>query len=138
MKLFHAITRSEQMRLTFFAAALAFLLWGTPAFAQDDDGDGVGDDLDNCLGIHNAHQDDTDNDDCGNLCDADYNDTGTVDFLDFTKFVNVFGTNGNEEQCHHEPAPGCIVGFPDFAFMVNSYGKPPGSSGTTAGTTACP
>jgi len=36
------------MKLTIFAAALAFLLWGMPAFAQDSDGDGFDDAVDNC------------------------------------------------------------------------------------------
>ena len=71
------------MRLTVFAATLAFLLWGTPAFAgtaPDYDSDGVGDQIDNCSEAVNTEQDDTDVDDCGNICDADYDDSGIVDF----------------------------------------------------------
>ena len=47
------------MRLTVLTATFAFLLWGTPAFAGDNDpsnGDGVDDDIDNCLMINNATQ----------------------------------------------------------------------------------
>ncbi len=66
------------MRLTIFAAAITFLLWGTPAFAADLDDDGIEDEFDNCLEAMNPAQDDTDGDDCGNLCDADYDDSGTV------------------------------------------------------------
>jgi len=128
------------MRLTVFAATLAFLLWGAPAFAgsaPDFDGDGVSDGLDNCSVAVNAAQDDTDADDCGNLCDADYEQDGTVDFGDFGAVIANFGT-GNEELCHVEPIPGCTVGFGSFGFVVANFGSAPGPSGTTAGTVACP
>ncbi|MFB3117365.1 MAG: thrombospondin type 3 repeat-containing protein, partial [Myxococcota bacterium] len=77
------------MRFTIFAAMFAFLLWGTPAFAgtnPDFDGDGVGDVIDNCSTEPNATQDDTDLDECGNLCDADYDNDGTVGIVDFGQF----------------------------------------------------
>ncbi len=126
------------MRLTVFAATLAFLLWGTPLFAQDSDSDGVDDAFDNCSDDSNFAQDDTDADDCGNLCDADYNNSGVVaGFSDYTEFVGAFGT-GDEEKCHNEPIPTCVVGFPDFGQFVAMFLTPPGPSGTTAGTTACP
>jgi hypothetical protein len=127
------------MRLTVFAATLAFLLWGTPPFAWSDsyDGDGVGDQIDNCSDDPNTDQDDSDNDDCGNLCDADYDDSGFVGFVDFLQFADAFGTT-DEEKCHVEPIPGCTVGFSDFLFFAGAFGDVPGPSGPTAGTTACP
>jgi hypothetical protein len=128
------------MRLTVFAATLAFLLWGTPAFAgsaPDSDGDGVTDAIDNCSAKVNTDQDDTDLDDCGNLCDADYDQSGIPGFPDFGEFVSAFGGT-NELYCHEETIPGCTVGFPDFGFMVANFGIIPGPSGSTAGTTACP
>ena len=128
------------MRLTVFAATLAILLWGTPAFAgtaPDYDSDGVGDQIDNCSEDVNTAQDDTDVDNCGNICDSDYDDGGLTGFPDFGEFVLAFGTT-DQEKCHNEPIPGCIVGFPDFGFMVANFGVPPGPSGTTAGTPACP
>jgi hypothetical protein len=128
------------MRLTVFAATLAFLLWGTPAFAgtgPDFDGDGITDDMDNCSIHINTGQDDTDTDDCGNICDADYDQTGTVNFPNFGAVVANFG-GSNELYCHFEPIPGCTVNFPSFGFVVSSFGDTPGPSGTTAGTTACP
>jgi hypothetical protein len=128
------------MRLTVFAATLAFLLWGTPAFAgsaPDSDGDGVTDAIDNCSDRVNTGQDDTDLDDCGNLCDADYGQTGTAGLADFGAFVAAFGGT-DEEKCHVEAIPGCTVGLGDFGFFVANFGVIPGPSGTTAGTTACP
>jgi hypothetical protein len=128
------------MRLTVFAATLAFLLWGTPAFAgtgPDFDADGITDDMDNCSDAINTGQDDTDDDDCGNICDADYNGSGAVDFTDFGQFSLAYG-GSDEAKCHIEPIPGCSVGFPDFGAFSLLYGTVPGPSGTTAGTTACP
>jgi len=128
------------MRLTVFAATLAFLLWGTPAFAgssPDTDGDGVTDAIDNCSVRVNTDQDDTDLDDCGNLCDADYNQNGTPDFLDFGAFGAGFGGT-NENMIHVEPVVGGTVGFLDFGFFGANFGVTPGPSGSTAGTTACP
>ena len=131
------------MRLTVFAAMFAILLWGTPAFAgsaPDSDGDGIADGIDNCSDDPNDAQDDTDADDCGNLCDADYTQTGTVGFPDFFELSANFGdsTPADELYCHIQPIPGCTVGFPDFFFLSANFGGTPGPSGTTAGTTACP
>jgi hypothetical protein len=128
------------MRLTVFAATLAFLLWGAPAFAgtaPDFDNDGIGDSIDNCSEDINSDQDDTDADDCGNLCDADYDDSGVVGFSDFGEFLTAFNT-GDQEKCHVEEIPGCTVGFDDYGYFVGAFNTPPGPSGTTTGTTACP
>jgi hypothetical protein len=125
------------MRLTIFAAAITFLLWGTPAFGQDVDGDGVADAIDNCSVARNTGQDDTDGDDCGNLCDADYDQSGVVGFLDFTAFAIAFDS-ADEEKCHDEPIIGCTVGYADFGYFYGAFGSVPGPSGTTPGTVACP
>jgi hypothetical protein len=130
------------MRLTVFAATLAFLLWGTPAFAgssPDSDGDGIADAIDNCSDDVNTAQDDTDTDDCGNVCDADYSQTGTVNIGDYGGLVSNFGGT-DQLYCHIEPisVPPCTVALPDFGFVVANFGGNPGPSGSTAGTTACP
>jgi hypothetical protein len=130
------------MRLTVFAATLAFLLWGTPAFAgtaPDSDSDGVSDNVDNCSDVPNTAQDDTDLDACGNFCDADYAGDGLVDFGDFGAILLAFdGTD--EQKCHagHATIPGCIVDFGDFGFVLLNFDGVPGPSGSTSGTTACP
>jgi len=128
------------MKRTLLAATLVLLLWGTPALAgpePDFDGDGVADSSDNCSEVSNTGQDDTDLDDCGNLCDADYDNNGAGGFPDFGAFTVAFGTT-DEEKIHGEPVVGGTVGFPDFGFFTSNFGNPPGPSGTTAGTTACP
>ncbi|MBW2543827.1 MAG: thrombospondin type 3 repeat-containing protein [Deltaproteobacteria bacterium] len=130
------------MKLTLLTATLALLLWGMPAMAgppgTDTDGDGVMDSLDNCSAVQNPAQDDTDGDDCGNLCDANYDQGGQVGFGDFGLFSQNFGTT-NENFMHVEPiGGGRLVGFGDFGFFSANFGSTPGPSGTTAGTSACP
>jgi hypothetical protein len=128
------------MRRTLVAATLALLLWGTPALAgpqTDTDGDGYIDSEDNCSAVFNEFQDDTDGDDCGNLCDGDYDNNGAGGFPDFGAVTSAFGTT-DEEKVHGEPVTGQTVGFPDFGFFTSHFGIPPGPSGTTSGTTACP
>jgi len=126
-------------RTLLVATTMALLLWGVPALAgplPDFDGDGVSDSADNCSEKANANQDDTDGDDCGNLCDADYDNSGLVGFLDFSAFSSAYGTN-NLEMDHTQPVSG-PVGFLDFSYFSSAYGSPPGPSGTTASTIACP
>jgi hypothetical protein len=129
------------MRLTITAAMFAFLLWATPAFAgsnPDFDGDGVGDVIDNCSEAVNSAQDDTDTDACGNLCDADYDQTGSTVIADFNSFRGAFQTVSPLHK-HVEPVEGSTVAIADFNFFRSVFQTtPPGPSGTTAGTTACP
>ncbi len=127
------------MRLTVLTATFTFLLWGAPAFANGDfDGDNVGDVIDNCSQEPNPSLDDTDLDDCGNLCDADYDNDGFVGILDFGQFVNAYLTN-DEEKIHEDGAvAGGTVGLLDFGFFGGAYLSVPGPSGTTSGTIACP
>jgi len=128
------------MKRTLVAAVLALLLWGMPALAgpqTDTDLDGVVDNSDNCSDDANPDQDDTDGDDCGNLCDADYDNSGLVGFIDFSAFSNAYGSSSDLGKDHTEPVTG-PVGFIDFSFFSGAYGSTPGPSGTTAGTTACP
>ncbi|HXV37389.1 MAG TPA: thrombospondin type 3 repeat-containing protein, partial [Myxococcota bacterium] len=111
----------------------------SPAIAgpvADTDGDGVLDHLDNCTLAANPAQVDTDGDFCGNRCDADYDNTGLVGFLDFSQFSAAYATFDLEKD-HTEPMTG-PVGFLDFSFFSSRYASTPGPSGTTPGTTACP
>ncbi len=127
------------MKRTLLVATLALVIWGMPALAgppQDFDSDGVFDSSDNCSEAANPDQDDTDGDDCGNVCDADYNNTGIVDFIDFSAFSAAYGTS-DLEMDHSETVAG-PVGFLDFTYFSVAFGGTPGPSGTTVGTTACP
>jgi hypothetical protein len=132
------------MKRTLLAATLALLLWGMPAMAgplPDADGDGVSDLSDNCSDDVNPDQDDSDLDDCGNLCDADYDQTGLVDFGDFGTFAAAFGVAGNPTEQHIEPISAVLprtVDFGDFGYFASAFGSVPGPSGTTSVTTECP
>jgi hypothetical protein len=120
-----------------YAARGNFLVRPIADSLPDFDGDRVADSFDNCSEIPNPAQDDTDGDDCGNLCDADYNNSGTVGFVDFGIFLQCF--QSDNELCQHaEPIGGRAVGFADFGFFMGAFSTNPGPSGTTAGTTACP
>ena len=119
---------------TFNSAFLA----NVDVLEPDFDGDGVGDTLDNCSERANPAQDDTDGDDCGNLCDADYGQSGLVSLGDFGAFTAALGSTDPLYQ-HTPPIDfTTIVGLGDYDFFASHYASPPGPSGTTAGTTACP
>jgi hypothetical protein len=132
------------MKRTLLATTLVFLLWGTPALAgpaPDFDLDTIADGDDNCSEVANAAQDDTDGDDCGNLCDADYSQDGVIGFADFGQFSVSFNLAGHPLQQHSEPVDaGRVVGFADFGYFASVFNVPNsvGPSGTTAGTAACP
>ena len=132
------------MKRALIAASLAVLFWGSPTLAgplPDFDSDGVNDSADNCSEAVNPLQDDTDTDDCGNICDADYDQSGLVDFGDFGSFASAFGAVGNTLQQHAEPISAVsprVVDFGDFGVFANVFNSVPGPSGTTVGTTACP
>ena len=65
----------------------------------DRDHDGIADVDDNCPAIANADQRDTDGDGFGNRCDADLNQDGKVNTIDFGIFKQAFGkiTNPNAD-----------------------------------------
>ncbi len=102
----------------------------------DSDGDGVDDCEDNCSDVPNPEQDDTDVDDCGNVCDADYDQDGLVTFVDFAAFAQAFGFFELDKD-HSEPVIG-PAGSPDYGYFTAAFGGTPGPSGTTTGTLACP
>ena len=133
-------TTAKTSRLFAAGALFTGLVLASEAHAQapDFDGDGIPDFADNCTEVVNQLQDDTDTDDCGNLCDADYNDSGRVGMADFNEFRTAFMMTGDDEKCHVEPTAGCTVGFPDFTIFASLFHGIPGPSGSTAGTMACP
>lgn len=93
---------------------------------QDIDGDGIADDQDNCIEVANEQQIDTDTDDYGNRCDADFDNNGFVNLDDFDLFVSYFGT-GNP---HADFDLSGFVNLDDFDIFVELFGKKPGPSGS--------
>ena len=104
--------------------------------SADADADGVIDCEDNCSVRVNPTQFDADGDLCGNVCDADYSQSGVVGFGDFGRFTVHFGSNDSLYE-HAEPPSG-IVGFADWGIFTTLFGTRPGPSGTTPGKLACP
>lgn len=131
--------------ITLMTALLLALpaLAGPPdpcAGQPDADSDGFCDPIDNCRLVANPSQTDCDSDGCGNICDADFNQDGTVGAADFSSFALAYGGG----SCVHDigapdpPQPDGAVGAADFSRLALLYGGTPGPSGTTSGTTACP
>ncbi|MFK8031209.1 MAG: penicillin acylase family protein [Gammaproteobacteria bacterium] len=91
---------------------------------KDSDGDGIGDDVDNCLDVANAPQRDTDGDGFGNRCDPDFDNTGIVNFLDLSYIASVFNTADPDGDLNGDGA----VNFLDFAIFRDYFLSPPGPS----------
>lgn len=98
----------------------------TPMFL-DSDGDGVPNDLDNCLLVSNADQRDTHGDGIGNACDPDLNNDGIVNFLDLSEFSDVFLASGPELDADFNGDE--VVNFLDSVIMQEYFFGPPGPSG---------
>ena len=140
-----ATHEETSMKLIAIAGAFALLLFGaSPAFAgpgdctsPDTDLDTVIDCQDNCSDDPNLSQTDGDGDDCGNRCDADFDQSGAVvGFADFGKFGANFNTVSATFELDEPPTP--PVGFSDFGRFGALFNSSPGPSGTTPGRTTCP
>ena len=79
--------------ITLMTALLLALpaLGGPPCTGPDQDSDGHVDMCDNCLTDPNVSQTDCDSDGCGNVCDADFDQSGLVAIADFSRFAILFG-----------------------------------------------
>jgi hypothetical protein len=84
--------------------------------------------FDNCTAVANPTQDDTDCDTFGNLCDADYDNSGVTSFIDLNEFIVAFGST-DEEKVHRDPVSGKTVGHRDHGTFVKYFGLAPGPSG---------
>lgn len=101
----------------------------------DVDGDGVTDREDNCYLKPNGplspdaggnSQRDTDEDNYGNVCDGDLdNSGGVVNFGDLAAFKTTFGTTDPDADFD---GSGGVVNFGDLATFKQLFGQPPGPS----------
>ncbi len=92
----------------------------------DADNDGVLDNVDNCLGITNADQRDTNGDGYGNICDADFNNNGIVDSQDGALLKAAFGSSAFPDRDLNGNG---LVDSNDGARLKARFGLAPGPSG---------
>lgn len=88
----------------------------------DSDQDGVLDVSDNCILVSNPSQIDSDGDGYGNICDADFNNDCTVNFLDISAFAEEFLQNNPVFDLNSDGA----VNFLDFNNVSNQFLNSPG------------
>ncbi len=94
--------------------------------STDNDNDGVLDTVDNCLGLSNADQRDTNADGYGNICDPDFNNNGIVDSQDGALLKAAFGSSAFPDRDLNGNG---IVDSNDGARLKARFGKAPGPSG---------
>ncbi len=107
----------------------------------DSDGDGLDDFADNCVGVANADQRDTDGDGYGNVCDADITDNGVVNAGDLGLLKQAFfASPGAPNWNPHADFNGDdVVNVIDLGMMRAAFFQPPGPSGMAcAGSAPCP
>lgn len=91
---------------------------------RDTDDDGVFDDVDNCTGVANPDQRDTDGDGFGNFCDPDLNQDLFVNFLDLAALRSVFSSADPDADFNGDGT----VDFADLAIMKDGFFAAPGPS----------
>ncbi|NNF67873.1 MAG: hypothetical protein HKM98_10230, partial [Gammaproteobacteria bacterium] len=96
------------------------------ANASDADGDGIVDVLDNCSAVANSDQRDSDGDDFGNLCDADFNNDNIVNFADLSLLSAAFFQQGNLDEDMNGDG---IVNFSDLSLLSDYFFAGPGPAG---------
>lgn len=98
----------------------------TVTVTSDADGDGILDSVDNCLGVSNSNQRDTNGDGYGNICDPDFNNNGIVDSQDGALLKARFGSTTHPDQDLNGNG---IVDSNDGARLKVKFGRVPGPSG---------
>jgi hypothetical protein len=91
----------------------------------DTDGDGVADDLDNCTLEANADQRDSNGDGFGNVCDADLDNDGVINFTDLGLLRLVFFGSDADADFNGDG----VVNFIDLGVMRQTFFGAPGPSG---------
>jgi hypothetical protein len=91
---------------------------------SDSDGDGVGDDVDNCIAVANPDQRDSNGDGFGNRCDADLNGDCVVNPIDLGIFRSVFFTSDPDADLNGDG----VVNPIDLGIFRSLFFLPPGPS----------
>ncbi|MEM9055866.1 MAG: hypothetical protein AAGD86_00225 [Pseudomonadota bacterium] len=114
-----SLTAATNVDLT--AAFMADIGWTI----DDGDGDLVPDVNDNCSEAANATQRDTDGDNFGNLCDADFNNDLVVNFIDLGAMKGAFFSTDEDTDLNGDGQ----VNFLDLGLMKAAFFGVPGPSG---------
>jgi hypothetical protein len=81
----------------------------------------VPDAVDNCVTAPNPGQEDSDNDLCGNHCDADYNQDTAVSIIDYGIFRSCF-SGSVRAVCDHAPELlNGVISIEDFAVFRKQF-----------------
>lgn len=91
----------------------------------DSDADKILDTMDNCTQVVNLNQRDTDGDGFGNICDPDFDNSGTVNAADLGYLKSKFFTTDPHADLNGDG----IVNAGDLALLKSFFFKPPGPSG---------
>jgi len=95
----------------------------------DTDGDGVLDTLDNCILVSNPSQLDSDDDNYGNVCDADLNNDGGTNIRDITLFKAAYSTGDLLIDLNGDGR----INIRDISVFKSLFFTAPGPSGTATG-----
>jgi len=126
-----------------FGALIGYPIASFAGLAPDFDGDGIPDVLDKCMNDprNAANTCDTDQDGYGNVCDGDFNQTGTTTSIpDFSMFFLPALTTGPTSRGTDMNCSGSVTSIPDFSmfFIPNLNLAKPGPSGLPcAGVIPC-
>ncbi|MFK8015830.1 MAG: Ig-like domain-containing protein [Gammaproteobacteria bacterium] len=112
------------------AILFGLLLFSVTAWSgelpNDADGDGIVDELDNCVLVANPNQRDSNGDQYGNLCDADFNNDGIVSITDLGLFrIDFFQSGDLDTDLNGDN----IVNVFDLGLLRTLFFSPPGPSG---------
>ena len=84
----------------------------------------------------NPAQDDTDGDNCGNICDGDFNQDGDIKVGELFVIIDFLGLFDELHNMSEPVTDDVKVG--DIFVVIPFLGFPAGPSATTEGTLACP
>lgn len=93
--------------------------------APDTDSDGISDATDNCISVANPAQQDTDADNFGNACDADFNNDCVINVVDLGYLRSVFFDTDELADLNGDG----IVNAVDLGILRSAFFMVPGPSG---------